>query len=111
MSMSLARLNIAGRRIGDDQPPYVIAELSGNHNGRIERALALMDVAKARGADAVKLQTYTADTMTIDHQGPGFQINGGLWDGRSLYELYQEAQTPWEWHRDLFARGRDVGIT
>ncbi len=109
--MSCAGLSIAGRRIGDDQPPYVIAELSGNHNGRIERALALIDTAKARGADAVKLQTYTADTMTIDHSGPGFQIEGGLWNGRSLYELYQEAQTPWEWHRDLFAKGRDVGIT
>ena len=109
--MSCTGLSIAGRRIGDDQPPYVIAELSGNHNGRIERALALIDAAKARGADAVKLQTYTADTMTIDHSGPGFQIEGGLWNGRSLYELYQEAQTPWEWHRDLFAKGRDVGIT
>jgi len=109
--MSYAGLSIAGRRIGDDLPPYMIAELSGNHNGKIERAFALMEMAKQRGADAVKLQTYTADTMTIDHQGPDFHIKGGLWNGRSLYELYQEAQTPWEWHRDLFAKGRDIGIT
>jgi N-acetylneuraminate synthase len=109
--MSEVEVSIAGRRIGDGQAPYVIAELSGNHNGRIDRALALMDVAKASGADAVKLQTYTADTMTIDHQGRDFQIEGGLWDGRALYELYQEAQTPWDWHRELFAKGRDIGIT
>jgi len=109
--MSSQEISIAGRRIGAGQPPYIIAELSGNHNGKIERALALMEMAKQRGADAVKLQTYTADTMTIDHKGPGFQIEGGLWGGRSLYELYQEAQTPWEWHADLFAKGRDVGIT
>jgi N-acetylneuraminate synthase len=111
MSMTDPGLSIAGRRIGSDHPPYVIAELSGNHNGRIERAFALMDAAKAKGADAVKLQTYTADTMTIDHEGADFRIRGGLWDGRCLYELYQEAQTPWEWHRDLFAKGRDIGIT
>jgi pseudaminic acid synthase len=109
--MSSQEIIIAGRRIGNGQPPYIIAELSGNHNGKIERALVLMEMAKKRGADAVKLQTYTADTMTIDHKGPGFQIEGGLWGGRSLYELYQEAQTPWAWHADLFAKGRDIGIT
>ena len=109
--MSSQEITIAGRCIGSSQPPYVIAELSGNHNGKIERAFALMEMAKQRGADAVKLQTYTADTMTIDHNGPGFQIEGGIWDGRSLYELYQEAQTPWQWHPDLFAKGRDLGIT
>jgi N-acetylneuraminate synthase len=89
----------------------VIAELSGNHNGRLERALQLIDAAKAAGADAVKLQSYTADTITIDHDGPGFTIKGGLWDGRRLHELYREAHTPWDWHPALFDHARKIGIT
>lgn len=100
-----------GRKIGPDQPPYVVAEMSGNHNGDIGRAFAILEAAKDAGADAVKMQTYTADTITIDHDGPGFTIEGGLWHGRTLYELYEEAHTPWDWHEPLFQKARDLGIT
>jgi pseudaminic acid synthase len=103
-------IQIAGRRIGASHPPFVIAELSGNHNNDRARALALVDAAADAGADAVKLQTYTADTMTLDVDLPAFRISGGLWDGRSLYDLYAEASTPWEWHADIFARARQRGL-
>ena len=103
-------IEIAGRAVGPNYLPYVIAELSGNHNGDLERALRLMEVAAATGADAIKLQTYTPDTLTIDHDGPGFRIEGGAWNGRTLYDLYREAHTPFEWHETLFAKGRDLGI-
>lgn len=104
-------ISIAGRPIGPGHPPYVIAELSANHNGSLERALQTIDEAQRCGADAIKLQTYTADTMTIDCDGPGFLIKGGLWDGFKLYDLYKWAQTPYKWHETLFRHARERGIT
>lgn len=103
-------VSIAGRRIGPGEPPYIVAEMSGNHNGDINRALRIIEAAKQAGADAVKIQTYRADTITIDHCGAEFMVEGGLWDGRRLYELYEEAHTPWEWHEAIFEHGRKIGI-
>ncbi|MCF5570663.1 pseudaminic acid synthase [Pseudomonas sp. PA-3-11C] len=104
-------ISIAGRKIGADEPPYIIAELSANHNGKFETALKIIEEAKKAGADAVKLQTYTADTITLDCDSADFKIKGGLWDGRTLYELYQEAHMPWDWHAPLFEYARKLGIT
>ena len=101
---------IAGRPIGPTHPPLVIAELSGNHNRSLDRALALIDAAADAGAEAVKLQTYTPDTITIAHDGPGFRIESGLWAGRTLYDLYKEAFTPYEWHAPLFEHARHRGL-
>ena len=111
MTSTSLGFSIAGRPIGPDAPPYVIAEMSANHNGRLDKALQIIDEAARAGADAVKLQTYRPDTITLDCQGDDFMIHGGLWDGRSLYELYEEAHTPWDWHAPLFARARQAGIT
>lgn len=104
-------ITIDEQPIGAAHPPYVIAELSANHMGRLDRALELVEIAAKAGASAVKLQTYRANTITIDHDGPEFLLKGGLWDGRRLYELYEEAHTPWEWHGELFAKAKACGIT
>lgn len=109
-TMSIPHISIAGRRISQEDPPYVIAEVSANHNGRLDVALRLIEEAKKAGADAVKLQTYTADTITLNADTEDFQIRGGLWDGKTLYQLYQEAHMPWEWHEPLFEHARKVGI-
>jgi N-acetylneuraminate synthase len=105
------KIKINNRNIGADFPPYVIAELSANHNGRLETALKIIEEAKRCGADAIKLQTYSADTITLNSQNEEFMIRGGLWDGQSLYELYQKAQMPWEWHKPLFEHARALDIT
>jgi len=104
-------ISIDNRKIGQDYPPYVIAELSANHNGDLQKALDTISEAKNCGADAIKLQTYSADTMTIDCDTEDFYIRGGLWDGYKLYDLYQEAQTPFDWHKAMFDHARKVGIT
>jgi pseudaminic acid synthase len=104
-------ITIAGRRIAIDQPPYIIAEMSANHNGSIENAFKIIEAAKQSGADAVKLQTYRPDTITLKCDSEDFRIHGGLWDGRTLYELYEEAHMPWEWHAPLFAYANKQGIT
>lgn len=104
-------ISINGRLIGFSSPPFVIAELSANHNGSLKRALQTIDAAHQAGADAIKLQTYTADTITIDCDRDEFMIKGGLWDGHKLYDLYRWAETPFEWHQAMFAHARKLGIT
>lgn len=105
------QLKINGRKIGIDYSPYIIAEMSANHNGSIENAYKIIEESKKAGADAVKIQTYTADTLTINSTKPDFKINDGLWAGKSLYELYEWAHTPWEWHKPLFEYAKKIGIT
>jgi len=105
-------LEIAGRDIGSGKPVFIIAEMSGNHNGSLERALAIAEAAAKSGAHALKLQTYTADTMTLDVQEGEFFINDpkSLWKGSSLYDLYIKAYTPWEWHEAIFRKCRELGM-
>jgi N-acetylneuraminate synthase len=102
---------INGRKIGPSTSPYIIAEMSANHNGSIQNAFKIIENAYYCGADAVKMQTYTPDTMTLNCSSDDFKIHDGLWGGRSLYELYSEAHTPWEWHAELFAYAKNLGIT
>lgn len=102
---------IEGQKIGQKFPPYIIAELSANHNGSIERAFKTIDAAKKNGADAIKIQSYTPDTMTINCDKKDFLISGGLWDGYKLYDLYKWAHTPFEWHQEIFEYARKKEIT
>ena len=105
-------MRVSAREIGPRKPPFVIAELSGNHGGSLSRALETVDAVADAGADAIKLQTYTADTMTLDVDLPRFHINdpGSLWSGRHLHDLYHEAHTPWGWHEAIFARATERGL-
>ena len=104
-------VTIAGRPIGTGHSPYIIAEMSANHNGNLDAAFEIISMAKACGADAVKIQTYRADTITLNSDLPDFQIKHGPWAGRTLYELYDWAHTPWEWHKPMFEHARREGIT
>lgn len=105
-------IEIDGREIGPGQPPFIVAEMSGNHGGSLDRALAIVDAVAETGAHALKLQTYTADTLTIDCDADDFLIkdSGSPWEGRSLHDLYREAHTPWEWHAPLFEHARRRGL-
>ena len=104
-------ININNKMVGKDNPPFIIAELSANHNGSLTRALETIDAAHEAGANAIKLQTYSADTMTIDCDRSDFMIKGGLWNGYKLYDLYKWAQTPYDWHQTMFEHARKIGIT
>ena len=104
-------MKISDRKIGVNYSPYIIAEMSANHNGNIDNAYRIIDMAKTCGADAIKLQTYHPDTITMDMNTPEFMIEGGLWDGQSLYELYEGAFMPWEWHKPLFNYAQKLNLT
>ena len=110
--MKIPDISLGDRIIGDNHSPFIIAEMSGNHNQSLERALALVDAAAEAGAHALKLQTYTADTITLDSRHPSFFIDDpkSLWHGKYLYELYQDAYTPWEWHAEIFAHAKSRGM-
>jgi len=104
-------VTIAGRPIGPAYSPYMIAEMSANHNGDMQAAFQIIEEAKKTGADAIKIQTYRPDTITLNSDLPDFQIQDGLWEGRTLYDLYEWAHTPWDWHKPLFDHARQIGIT
>jgi len=110
--MTNSTITIANKLVGPAHPPFIIAELSGNHNGSLERAMAIVKAAADAGADAIKLQTYTADTMTIRSDKPEFTISDpkSLWYGKTLYDLYEEAHTPWEWHKPLIDYAQSLGL-
>ncbi len=105
-------IEIDGRKVGQSYEPLIVAEMSGNHNQSLDKALEIVEVAAASGAQAIKLQTYTADTLTIDVKDGDFYLDNpqSLWHGMSMYELYQQAYTPWEWHEDIFRRARELGM-
>ena len=107
-----ASFQIADRLIGRDARPFIIAEMSGNHNQSLDRALKIVEAAAKAGAHAIKLQTYTADTITLDVRGPEFSIadEGSLWKGKNLHDLYRQAYTPWEWHAPIMERARELGV-
>lgn len=108
----MTEIKIGNRLIGAKQPPFIIAELSGNHDQSLDKALAMVDAAAKCGADAIKIQTYTADSMTLNIRSDDFVIQdpGNLWQGKSLYELYQLAMTPWDWHQAIFERANALGM-
>jgi len=108
----LREFEVMGRKIGPNQPPFIIAEMSGNHNQSLERALEIVEAAAKAGAHALKIQTYTADTMTLNLDNKDFKIEDpeSLWKGNTLYQLYQQAYTPWEWHKPIFDKCRELGI-
>lgn len=109
--MQKKKIYIDNKEISSSMPPYIIGEVSANHNGDIKNVYKLIDVAKSSGASAVKIQTYTADTMTVDSSKEEFMLRGGLWDGRNLYDLYKEATLPWDWHKDIFNYAKKKEIT
>jgi N-acetylneuraminate synthase len=109
--MQKKKIFIENKEISSSMPPYIIGEVSANHNGDIQNVYKLIDVAKSCGASAVKIQTYTADTMTVDSSKEEFMVRGGLWDGRNLYDLYKEATLPWDWHKDIFDYAKKKQIT